>query len=159
MKTKFDHKSLCDFISDLPLFHGLDRREVDILADYMNVVELDAGQTLFNQWDRADYVCFIENGALNVMKKSSPDIYRPITTLERGRSIGEMSIIDNFPRSATVVARQSSRLILLYRDAFQRLMDEHNEIGVNILKGLARLLSLNLKKTSSRIADNMLPLG
>ncbi len=159
MKTEFDHKSLCDFISDLPLFHSLDHQEVDILAGYMSVVELAAGQTLFNQWDRADYVCFIENGTLNVMKKSSPDIYRPITTLERGRSIGEMSIIDNFPRSATVVARQDSRLILLYRDAFQRLMDEHNQIGIKILKGLARLLSLNLKKASSRIADNMLPMA
>ncbi len=159
MKTELDHKSLCDFIIDLPLFHSLDREEIDILADYMQIIEISAGQTLFNQWDRADYVCFIESGALNVLKKNSPDIYRPLTTLKRGRSIGEMSIIDNFPRSAAVVAQQDSRLVLLYRDAFQRLIDEHNSIGVKILKGLARLLSVNLQKTSSRLADNMLPMG
>jgi hypothetical protein len=38
-------------------------------------------------------------------------------------------------------------------------MEAHHELGIKIIKGLARLLAQNLRKTSSRLADNMLPMG
>jgi hypothetical protein len=38
-------------------------------------------------------------------------------------------------------------------------MSNHHDLGIKILKGLARLLAQNLRKTSSRLADNMLPMG
>ncbi|MBR9986679.1 MAG: hypothetical protein KFF68_12285 [Desulfosarcina sp.] len=43
--------------------------------------------------------------------------------------------------------------------AFEDILSKKVNLGVNILKGLANLLSINLKKTSSRLADNMLPMG
>jgi CRP-like cAMP-binding protein len=70
-----------------------------------------------------------------------------------------MSIINNFPRSSTVIARSKARLAVFQRTAFEDILSKQVNLGVNILKGLANLLSINLKKTSSRLADNMLPMG
>lgn len=80
-----------------------------------------------------------------------------ISSLHRGRSIGDMAVLDNFPRSATVRSRTKATLITLTRDSFETILDKHPRIGIKMLKGLARLLSLNLRKTSSRLADYMLP--
>ena len=129
------------------------------VAARMDFVNLDRGEVLFNEWDRADFVCFVEYGELDVTKKTGPDSSDVMATLRRGRSIGEMSIINNFPRSSTVIARSTVRLVVFPRSAFEFILEKKVDIGVNILKGLANLLSINLKKASSRLADNMLPMG
>lgn len=152
-------KDLVDFIINLPLFGFLQREDLFEVAARMEFVDLDPGQVLFNEWDRAEFVCFVESGELDVTKKTGPDCSDVMATLRRGRSIGEMSIINNFPRSSTVIARSNVRLAVFPRSAFEDILEKKMDIGINILKGLATLLSINLKKASSRLADNMLPMG
>ena len=154
-----EEKQLVDFIINLPLFEFLKKDELAQVASRMHFKELAPGETLFNEWDRADFVCFIESGELDVTKRTGPENLDVRATLRRGRSIGEMSIINNFPRSSTVIARSKVRLAVFQRDAFEEILREKVDIGVNILKGLANLLSVNLQKASSRMADNMLPMG
>ena len=102
---------------------------------------------------------WVAEGTLDVIKTGETGDKVVISSLHRGRSIGEMSILDNFPRSATVRARANATLITLTRESFQHIVDQHPRIGVKVLMGVARLLSLSLRKTSSRLADYMLPLG
>ncbi len=154
-----DKANLVDFIMNLPLFEFLERDALDEVAAKMAFKDLDPGEVLFNEWDKADFVCFVERGELEVTKKTGPDSVDVMATLGRGRSIGEMSIINNFPRSATVVARSKVRLAVLPRAAFESILNKKVDIGVNILKGLANMLSVNLKKTSGRLVDYMLPMG
>ncbi len=85
--------------------------------------------------------------------------FAALATLTKGRSIGEMAVIDDFPRSATVRARTKGTLVLLTRQGFEVILEQHPGIGVKILKGISRLLSQNLRKTSSRLVDYMLPLS
>jgi CRP-like cAMP-binding protein len=94
-----------------------------------------------------------------VVKKSETGESIVISTLSKGDSIGEMAVIDELPRSATVKARTKSTLITLSQDNFNYILAEHSTTGVKVLKGIARLLSMNLRKTSSRLADYMLPLS
>lgn len=152
-------KSMFDFIINLPLFEFVDTPDLAVIAEKMKFITLSAGDVLFREWDRADFVCFIESGELDITKKTGPDTYEVRATLKRGRSIGEMSIVNNFPRSSTVVARSAVRLAIFPSAAFAEILEKRMDIGVNILKGLAMLLSMNLKKTSSRLQDNMLPFG
>jgi CRP-like cAMP-binding protein len=152
-------KDLVNFIINLPLFEFLERDDLFEVAARMEFVNLEIGEVLFNEWDRSDSVCFIESGELDVTKKTGPNSSDVMATLRRGRSIGEMSIINNFPRSSTVIARSTVRLAVFPRSAFEDILEKKTDIGINILKGLANLLSINLKKTSSRLADNMLPMG
>jgi CRP/FNR family transcriptional regulator, cyclic AMP receptor protein len=153
------NRDLVDFIVNLPLFEFLDMEELEEVASRMNFRNLDPGDVLFHEWDKADFVCFIESGELDVTKKNGPDSSDVIATLRRGRSIGEMSIINNFPRSSTLIARSKARLAVFPREGFEDILKKQVEIGVKILKGLATLLSINLKKTSRRLADYMLPIG
>ena len=70
----------------------------------------------------------------------------------------DMAVIDEFPRSATVRARTKATLLMITRGHFDTVPEEHPRIGIKVLKGITRLLSQSLRKTSSRLADYMLPL-
>jgi CRP-like cAMP-binding protein len=152
-------KELTDFILNIPILGNLDTDELRYVSDQITFIEVNPGDILFNEWDRSDFVCFVVYGALDVMKKSGPDHYAILSTLKRGKSIGEMALIDNSPRSATVKANTKSILALLPKNHFDIILENRPAIGIKILKGIARLLSHNLRKTSSRLADYMLPLS
>ena len=151
--------ALIDFICNLPLFESLSRNEAEIVAAYVERQNREASAILFHQWDKAECVYFVEQGALEVLTKSGPDEYEAVALLQRGRSIGEMSLIDNFPRAATVQVKCDATLVRLTQSRFETLLSDHLDLGIKILKSLARLMARNLRKTSSRLADNMLPMG
>ena len=150
--------AVVDSLCNVPLFDKLNGDELTVLAAYVNVIEVNRGEYVFKEGDRGDYICFVEKGSLDVMKKSSAGGSVTIASLTKGRSIGEMSVIDHFPRSATVRARTETTLLTLTRTRFDLILEQHPIIGIKILKEIARLLSQNLRRTSSQLADYMLPL-
>lgn len=150
--------ALVDSLSNIPLFDRLNGQELGVLAKYVNVIDVNPGEYIFKEGDKGDYVCFVEKGSLDVMKRSSAGGSAIIATLGRGRSIGEMAVIDNFPRSATIRASTKATLLTLTRSGFDLILEQEPTIGVKILKGISRLLSQNLRRTSSQLADYMLPL-
>jgi len=150
--------TLIDFLMDIPIFADLDGGQLRIVADHMTFFEIKKGEILFREGDAGDYVCFVVDGGLDVLKESSqPGKQAVIATIAKKRSIGEMSVIDQTTRSATVKARTDTSLLSLPKKSFDSLLDTHPRIGIPILKGIARMLSMNMRKTSSRLADYMLP--
>jgi CRP-like cAMP-binding protein len=118
-------------------------------------MEINRGEHLFTEGEKGDYMCFVVRGLLDVLKKTSVGDYRVITRLGKGNTIGEMSIIDKAPRSASVIARQPSVVILLTKKGFDRLSDTYPAITVTLLKKIMRLLSLNMRLTTSKLADHL----
>lgn len=147
-----------DFLLNTPLFDGLKTNEIENIAKHLSFIELSKDEILFREGEKGNCVCFVVEGTLDVIKQSLTGESVIITALHRGRSIGEMSVIDDFPRSATVKARTQVKLVILTREGFDLLLKENPQVGIKILKKISRLLSLNLRKTSSRLADYMLPL-
>ena len=152
-------QKITDFLITIPIFDHLSTEELQVIAKYIKHIDVNPGEIVFEEGDKGDYVCFVVDGILDVIKKSITGENIVISTLPKGRSIGEMSIIDDFNRSATVRACTKATLVTLSREKFNYIMSEHPAIGVKILKAISRLLSLNLRKTSSRLADYMMPLG
>ena len=148
-----------EIILDLPLFHLVDSGELQVVGRYLQYRELEPGAFLFNEWDKSDFVALVTQGSLDVLKKTGPETYAPLTSIRKGQSIGEMAIIDDFPRSATVKSSVPTVVIILPREGFEALLADHTQIGIKLLKGIAHHLSENLRKTASRLADYMLPLS
>ena len=151
--------TIVDFLINMPMFDSLSINELNIVSKHMNVIKVDPDEVVFNEDDKGDYVCFVVEGSLEVLKQTEANKSVVLTRLRRNNSIGEMAVIDEFSRSATVRAVTQSILVTLSRTSFGRIIEDHPRIGIKILKGISRLLSLNLRKTSSRLADYMLPLG
>ena len=144
-----------DLILTLPLFDAFKTDELDILARHMNFAEILRGEHLFVEGDKGDFMCFVVRGLLDVLKKTTAGDYRVIARLGKGNAIGEMSIIDKSPRSAAVVARQPSVVIILTKRGFDILTEYYPSVGVTLLKKVMQLLSLNMRLTTSKLADKL----
>ncbi len=150
---------IIDSLLYLPLFDSLKGAELEVVANHMDILKFDKNETLFKEGDKGDYVCFILDGTVNILKESSPGSAVVIASLPKGRSIGEMSIVDNFPRSATAKAQTKTSILKFTQWGFNQMLKNHPGIGTKILIGILRLLSQNLRKTSSQLADYMLPVA
>jgi len=154
-------KATADFLVAFPFFETLTSQDVLIIAEHINFLEIEEGAFVFREGDEGDCVYFVIDGQLEVIKESPVEGKEGvvISTLSKGRSIGEMSVIDKTPRSATVRARSATTVVTLSADGFDIILEKHPKVGIKILKGISRLLSVNLRKTSARLAEYMLPLS
>lgn len=142
-----------DFLRNIPLFNELDEEEFLVASKYIGMieVEMDFEPVVFREGDEGDYVCFVAEGNLDVIKQGEDGHTATIATLARGDSIGEMALVDSLERSATVRATENSRLMVMTKRDFDFMFEENPTVGIKMLKGLARTLSIKLRKTSTEV--------
>ena len=156
MDVPRSHSQLLDLIIDIPFFAMLDSNQLRVVARHMNYFELEKGEILFKEGDPGDSICFVVKGNLYVHKQSSgPGKKMHIATIGKHKSIGEMAVIDEYTRSATVSAGTDTQIVALTKRGFDAILKENPEVGTTILKKIAILVSMNLRRTSARLADAM----
>ena len=147
-------REIIDFFMNQPIFDRMNAEELKVVARHMSIIELAPGGILFHESDKGNFVCFIVRGELDVIKKAGVDGHGArLARLSVGQSIGEMSIVDDAPRSATAMAYTQTLLYTLSKSAFDHILERHTKIGGKMLKGISRLLCANLRETSRRLAD------
>ncbi len=141
------------FIISLPIFDSFNVTELSILAQHMSYVHLQREEYLFVEGDPGSFMGFVVNGVIEVFKRAETGENIVLARLARGSSIGEMALIDKSPRSATAIAKQSTTMVTLTEKGFEMLADRYPETGIKVIQKIARLLSLNMRRTSSKLAD------
>jgi NTE family protein len=129
---------------EAPLWADLDpvtRRE--LRAELQQVV-LPGGAVLFQEGDPADALYMLVSGALGVSIQGTHGEQRRVARIFPPETIGEMALISNAPRSASVTALRDSVLLKLTREAFERLVERCPSVMVY----LSRLLADRLRATT-----------
>ncbi|MBE9526654.1 MAG: cyclic nucleotide-binding domain-containing protein [Proteobacteria bacterium] len=150
-----DMKKVLNFmISDIPIFNELNDEDTEILNQYLFPKDLEKQGLVCKEGQHGSFLSFVASGVLEVIKTlDGKEI--TIATLKQGDTLGEMALIDGLTRSATVRASQPSTILILRRDDFNSLLEKHPDVGIKILKGITRLMSLNLRKASAQITAYM----
>lgn len=139
----------------LEVFNFLDEEDYKIIEKYMFTHEYDQGAYVFKEGAHGGYMFFIIDGEVEVIKQFDTAKHT-IATLTQGRSVGEMSLIDGAPRSATARAKTKLKLIVLKREDFNKLNKENPAIANKVLMGIASLLSSSLRETNNRFTEKLL---
>jgi CRP/FNR family cyclic AMP-dependent transcriptional regulator len=147
------HDELCAMIESTQIFRELSRPEVETLSNYVKAYKLDEGEAIFREGDKGTFMCFLVEGKIDVFKNDQDGRLKKLTTIRPGRSIGEMSILDQMPHSATGIAAEPLRLVMLTRSALDKLSTEHPGLANRLLWEISKLLSLRLRKTTGTLAD------
>ncbi len=148
------NKDLEYLISEIPIFNELDADDTEILSQYLFPKDLQTGGLVCKEGQHGSFLSFVAMGELEIVKTlDNKEVV--ISTITEGSSLGEMALIDGLTRSATVRACRASTILILRRDDFNTLLTKHPEVGIKILKGISRLLSLNLRKASAQITTYM----
>jgi CRP-like cAMP-binding protein len=150
-------EAIINCLSGIPIFADLDPAELNTVSDHMHVSRFEAGDLVFSEGDPGDEVCFVVDGTLDVLKLYDGKLEKKIAVKAPGGSIGEMAVIGNFSRTATVKSRSDATLLTLSRRRFNQICEEHPKIGVKILRSIAQLLSLHLRDTSQELLELISP--
>jgi CRP-like cAMP-binding protein len=124
-----------DVLRTVPLFSGLSQRELDLIARHADEVSVEPGTVLAREGSLA-YECFvILEGAAQVTMKGNP-----IATMEAGDIVGEMSLIDQKRRSASVTAQTPMTLLVIQSQSFSTLLDDVPALQRKVLVALCERL-------------------
>ncbi len=151
------HQAIYDCMRNIAIFSDLGSSDLELITKFMHVSRIDQGGTVFKEGDSGDYVCFVVEGTVEVLKSTDVGTERRIAQLGAGSSIGEMAVIGKFLRTATVKSSSNATLLTLTRDRFNQICNDYPWIGVKILRAIAQLLSEHLKKTSENLSELMPP--
>ena len=143
------------FLINLPIFSSFNVNELSVFSRHMSFIHLQRGEYLFVEGDQGTFMGFVVNGVLEVQKKADTGENIILARLTKGSSIGEMALIDKSPRSATVIAKQATTMVTLTDKGFELLAEKYPSLGIKVIQKIARLLSLNMRRTSSKLADLM----
>jgi CRP/FNR family cyclic AMP-dependent transcriptional regulator len=146
-------EAIIDCLSGITIFADLDVPELNTVSEHMHVSRLETGDIVFSEGDPGDDVCFVVDGILDVWKSYNGRLEKKIAVKAPGGSIGEMAVVGNFCRTATVKARTDTTLLTLSRERLNQICDIHPGIGVKILRAMARLLSNHLRDTSQELLE------
>lgn len=119
------------------------------MRDAMTPVHLRPGQVLFEQDDEGASLFVVESGSLKVGRRTASARGRIIALLGPGELFGEMSLLDDSPRDATVTAVTATTLLELPQDRFDEWLTTHPALS-GVLLGL---MAKRLRESNEVLAD------
>lgn len=124
----------------IPLFSKLDPAKLKLLAFSSTYLTFEAGEELFREGDPADGAYIIEEGEVDVL--TGPDDRRvKVGTLGKSDLFGEMALIMNETRSATIRAAHHLKVLKIDADVFLRLVTEDPEAALTVMRSLSEKIS------------------
>ncbi len=139
-----------DTLASVELFSSLDKKELQTLAKSSQERTYNAGTKLFSQGDSGSGLYIIKSGKVSITQASgSGGAEKEINTTGAGEALGEMALLDDQPRSATVTAVDDVTALLLPVWEFRGVIREHPDIALKLLAVLSR----RLRKAQGRVED------
>lgn len=146
---------LFDYLTASPIFAGLDKFMFQTVEEKLIFQKLEPNETLFNEGEHGDYMAFVLIGELAVIKAGPDGSTIQVGTIRAGDSTGEMALIDALSRSASIKATQITAIVRLTKADFETILTDYPRIGVEMLRGLAAMLSLKLRRTSESLSRSV----
>jgi signal transduction histidine kinase len=145
-----------DFLRNLPLFAGLSDEDLSRLCDMAETVTVRAGEVLMEEGSLGDALFVILDGSFEITKRARErDLW--IANRGPGEMLGELSVLEETPRSATVRAATDCHLVKICRADFQQLLTKSSTAAVAMLRTVtARLRNTELMLRQS---EKMAALG
>ncbi len=122
------------------LFVGIDAAELARFDHEANIVRVRGGDILVRQGDAATDMFVVLHGSLEVLVAGGSGRTRLVDVLGPGASVGEMALLSDEPRSATVRALRDSELVRLSKTEMLRLLDAHPKTAMELSRTLIRRL-------------------
>ncbi len=146
-------KEEVEILRNIPIFAKLEPAKLKLLAFTSERLTFEAGQALFHQGDPGDAAYIVIEGDAEVLV-NTPRGQLPVAVMGRNAIIGEIAILCDVPRTATVVAKSKLVTLRIDKDNFFRLMNEFPQMAIEIMRELARRLETTterLRQTVSRL--------
>lgn len=133
-------KSEMDLLRSVPIFAGIEPSRLKLIAFTADSIAYRAGQALVRQGQPGDAAYVLVEGKAEVSVETESGDY-VIATLGPGDVMGEISILCDSPRTATVTASTDVSALRVRKDSFLQLLRQFPEIAAEVMRSLAERLT------------------
>jgi len=135
-----------DLLRKIPMFAKMETSKLKLLAFASEMVSFQDGDIVFNSGDTADYAYVIMEGAVDIITETDKG---PIVmvTLSQNQLIGELGLINNSPRIATLLANGNLLAMKITAEMFFRILRENSEVALDVI----RILSDKVARTNEQL--------
>ena len=126
-----------DELAKFAVFRSTPPADLQALARVLRVRQYEPGELVFERGDSGDALFLIRRGQVRIFIRDDQDNEVNFRFYGAGQAIGEFSLIDGQPRSASADAYDLAQLLILGREDFQALLRDHPMIGIEMMRELA----------------------
>ena len=154
-------------LRNVPLFAGLDEQQLSLLTRVIVRKEVGRNAKIIAAGDPTDSLYIVIYGRLKVLMSDEQGREVILSILGPGEFFGEMGLLDDSPRSASVVSLEACELLTISKEDFKRSLAENFELSLTVMRGLVRRLreadrkigSLALMDVYGRVARLLLEMA
>ena len=147
--------ALVKALKTCPLFRGLSKLELEAAVAFFVPQSVMDGEVVFSEGDKGEEMFIILSGKVEAWVTQADGTQRRMFQLGAGDFFGEMSIIANESRSATLAAKGNMELLSIHATDFYRIIFEFPMLGVKILKVIRKVQNVWFEQTSRHLGDIM----
>jgi CRP-like cAMP-binding protein len=153
--------SVITVLKQADIFYELTNTQLELVASICNERHYQAGDSVFEENTPGDELYIIANGEVEIQLNPSllgkdSSGAQTITTLRRGQSFGEVSLVDEGLRSAGArCSEQDTRLIVIPRDKLMLLCDTYPQLGYRLMRNLAADLAMKIRNTDLQVREHL----
>ncbi|MEW6363061.1 MAG: cyclic nucleotide-binding domain-containing protein [Acidobacteriota bacterium] len=148
-----DKTLLLRAVSRSYLFNVFSEAEVERLLECASVEKFARGERVFAEGDPPDKFYLVLDGTIRVTQSIPHKTECSLAELGDGETIGEMSFLDRFPRSATAVAVGDTQLLAFDFAAFDELLSRDQDLALKWFWLFGRSLAQRLREANERIKE------
>ena len=138
-----------ELIHDTPLLARLPEEDVRALASRGLVRSYPSGAVIFQEGDPGDSLYIVIEGSVRIVVNSAKGEEATVALLGPGECVGDLALLDGRPRSASAIAAEDSRALVVMRDEFTRWLTQRPSAAFALLE----TLSLRVRRTDEALTD------
>lgn len=144
---------LLKVIEIIYLFDDFRRDELSVVAEEMYCYRAPAGCQILYEGESGDFMMLLLEGTVEIVKLDGSGHPQRIGTAKAGKTLGEMSLIDGDPRSASCLALSPVTFATLDREHLSHIFETNPKIGIKILTLLVLLLNQRLRTVNHQLVE------
>lgn len=144
-----------ELLVHIPLFALMDKQELALLAENLDFKRCIAGQTIFSLGDAGNTMYIVKSGEVELFLRDEDDERVTLEFVQPGQIFGELSLLDDEPRSASAVAVRNTDLYVVDRHDLQMLVKAHPHSALDMLAMLGKRIREVNQLVRHRTAKNV----
>lgn len=142
--------STVELLSRVPLFEELSMRELTAIEQILHRREYIQNEVVFRQGERGMGMYIVQQGKVAIV--SEPENHE-LCELKDGDFFGEVALLDESPRSATIIAKTDCTVFGFFQPDLFGLITRDSHLGVKVVLRVARFVGLRLRQANETILE------